>query len=124
MGKLQRGLNRKDEPSISKIERVTAIFVGQGMTKSHFLQIFNCQYLVEILRYGSNFFACDNNFYRFQKNFKQHKVSRPSFIYFQEVALSAPPPRVFDPPSDVGFKRVKVLLDFGNNPKFLLILEF
>ena len=26
-----------------------------GMTKSHFLQIFKCQYLVEILRYGSNF---------------------------------------------------------------------
>ena len=29
----------KDEPSISKIERVMAIFVGQGMTKSHFLQM-------------------------------------------------------------------------------------
>ena len=37
------------------IEQVTAIFVGQGMKKSHFLQIFKCQYLVEILRYVSNF---------------------------------------------------------------------
>ena len=25
------------------------------MTKSHFLQIFKCQYFVKILRYGSNF---------------------------------------------------------------------
>ena len=32
----KRGLNPKDEPSISK---VTAIFVGQGMTKSNFLKI-------------------------------------------------------------------------------------
>ena len=29
---------------MSKIERVTAIIVGQGMTKSHCLQIFKCQY--------------------------------------------------------------------------------
>ena len=34
----KRWLNPKDEPSISKIERVTVVFVGQGMTKSHFLQ--------------------------------------------------------------------------------------
>ena len=47
--------NPKDEPSISKIERVTVIFVGQGMTKSQLLPIFKCQYLVGILRYGSNF---------------------------------------------------------------------
>ena len=31
------------------------IFVGQGMTKSQLLPIFKCQYLVGILRYGSNF---------------------------------------------------------------------
>ena len=53
--KTKRGLNPEFEPSISKIERVAAIFIGQGMTKSHLLPIFKCQYLVEILRYGSNF---------------------------------------------------------------------
>ena len=38
-----------------KIERVMAIFVGQGMTKSRYLKIFKSQYLVEFLRYGPNF---------------------------------------------------------------------
>ena len=52
------------------------------------------------------FFARDHNFYRFQNNFLQHKVSRPSLIDFQGVALSALP-WVFDPPSDLGFIRVK-----------------
>ena len=38
-----------------KIERVTAIFVGEGLTKSQCLKIFKCQYLIEILRNGSDF---------------------------------------------------------------------
>ena len=48
-------MNPEDEVFILKIERVTAIFVGQGMTKSHCLHIFKCQYLIEIVRYGGNF---------------------------------------------------------------------
>ena len=87
-----------------------AIFVGRGTTKSHFLNIFKCQYLVEIFRYGSNF-------YRFQNNFYQHKVSRCSFIDFQGMALSALP-RVFDPQSDLGFKRVNSSLRYFLNQDF------
>ena len=67
------------------------------MTKSHLLPIFKCQYLVEILRYGSNFFACDHNFYRFEKNFLQGLT----LIDFPH------PPWVLYPLSDLGFKRVK-----------------
>ena len=52
---IKRGLNPKDEPCISKTERVTAIFVDQGMTKSQYLKIFKCQYLGEFLRYGPFF---------------------------------------------------------------------
>ena len=38
--------------SYLKIERDMAIFVGQGMTKSHNLKIFKSQYLGKFLRYG------------------------------------------------------------------------
>ena len=31
------------------------IFVGQGLTKSHCLKNVKCQYLIEVLRYWSNF---------------------------------------------------------------------
>ena len=40
-----RGLNPKYDPCILKIERDTAIFVGQGTKKSCFLKIFKSQYL-------------------------------------------------------------------------------
>ena len=52
---IEKRQNPEDEPCTSKIEQVTAIFVGQGITKSQFLEIFKCQYLIEILRYASNF---------------------------------------------------------------------
>ena len=42
-------------------------------------------------------FLCDHNFYRFQNNFEQNKVSWRSFIDFQGVAISAPPPSGFWP---------------------------
>jgi len=78
---------------------VSQIFMGQGKTKSYYLKIYKSQYLVEYLRYGSNFlhFAYDHNSYRSQNNFLQHKVSRRSFINFQGLAIS-----------DLGFKRVMV----------------
>ena len=66
-----------------KIERVTVIFVGQGMTKFHFLQIFKCQYHVEMLRYVYNFL---------------HVIMR-----------LAPLPRVFEAISDLLFDRVNSL---------------
>ena len=52
---MKRGLNPKDYPYISKMERVMAIFVGQGMTISLNLKIFKSQYLSEFLRYGPDF---------------------------------------------------------------------
>ena len=58
--------NPNPEHRILKIEQVTAIFVDQGATKSHYLKIFKYQYLSEFLRYGP---ACDHNFYRFQTIF-------------------------------------------------------
>ena len=59
---IKRGLNPKDDPCISNIERVTEIFVGQGITKSHNIKIFRSQYLGEFLRNGPDFFACDHKF--------------------------------------------------------------
>ena len=38
---------------LSKLRRFLYVKV-QGMTKSHFLEIFKCQYIIEILRYVSN----------------------------------------------------------------------
>ena len=54
-GYIKRWLNPKDDLCISKIKRVTAIFVGQGTTKSCYLKIFKSQYLSEFLRYGPDF---------------------------------------------------------------------
>ena len=44
---IETELNPGEEPCISNIERVTAIFVGQGLTKYHFLKILEFQYLIE-----------------------------------------------------------------------------
>ena len=65
---------------------------------------------------GGQFFACDHNFYRFQNNFLQHKVSRRSFIDFQGVT--------FDPPKYVGFKRVKTVNIFNCGPFDFWCLSF
>ena len=45
---IKRGLNPKNDPYISKIERV---LVDQKMTKSRNLKIFKSQYLSDFLRY-------------------------------------------------------------------------
>ena len=60
-----------------------AIFVDQGKTKSHKLEFFKSQYFTEFLR-------CDDNAYRFQNNFLQHRVSQDSLVDFQVQALNAP----------------------------------
>ena len=62
----KRGLNLKGDPCISKFERGTAIFVGQGVTKSRYLKIFKSQYLGEFLRYGPDFW---HDFNIFQNTF-------------------------------------------------------
>ena len=87
----KRGLNQEDEPSISKIERVTAIFVGQGMTKSHFLQIFKCQYLVEILRYGSNFLHVIITFIGFKITFSNIRSHGTPLLISRGWRLAPPP---------------------------------
>ena len=46
-----------------------AIFLGQGMTRSHFLQIFKCHYLIEIWRYGSDFLPVIITFIGFKITF-------------------------------------------------------
>ena len=48
-------LNPKDEPSISKIERVTWIFVTGAEAKSRCCQIFKSQNLTQFLRFLPNF---------------------------------------------------------------------
>ena len=39
---------------------------------------------------GGQFFACDHNFYRFQNNFLQHRVSEHSFIDFSRCDIKHP----------------------------------
>merc|ERR1711942_497197 len=46
---IKRGINPKYEPCISKIERVMAISVSQGKTKSQKLKFFKSRYLAEFL---------------------------------------------------------------------------
>ena len=62
-------LNPEDEPCISKTERVIAISVGQGMTKSRYLKIVKSQYLIKFLRYGYNFWHVIITFIGFKITF-------------------------------------------------------
>ena len=48
-------LNSKDEPSTSKIERVTGFFVSRLEAKSQFCQFFKSQNFIQFLRFGANF---------------------------------------------------------------------
>ena len=51
------------------MERVSAVFVGQGTTKSHNLKIFKSQYLSEFLRYMPDFVHVIMNFIGLKKPF-------------------------------------------------------
>ena len=51
----KRGPRPKDEPFISKIDQVMALFLVQCNTKSHYLNIFESLYLVRFLRYRPQF---------------------------------------------------------------------
>ena len=54
---------------MSKIERVMAIFVGSGRTKSQYRKIFKFQYLTEFLRCGPDFLHVIRNFKGFKITF-------------------------------------------------------
>ena len=74
------------------------------MTKSHLLPIFKCQYLVGILRYGSNFLHVIITFIGFKITFSNIRSHGAPLLESRGWRLA--PPLVFDPPSDLGFKRV------------------
>ena len=65
-------LNSKDEPSISKIERVTAVFVSQVVTKSQIQKMFKSQNLTDFFDLDQLFFSCEVNYV----SESIHKVSR------------------------------------------------
>ena len=67
--------NPKDEPSIDKIERVTAVFVSQVVAKSQIQQIFKSQNLTAFLRFRPIFFSCEVNLY-FWKHIQSFKVKQ------------------------------------------------
>ena len=88
---IKRGLNPEDEPCISKIELVTAISVGQGMTKSHYLKIFKSQYLVEFLRYGYNFLHVIITFIGFKITFSNIRSHGAPLLISKGWRLAPPP---------------------------------
>ena len=76
---------------MAKIEWVTAIFVGQGMTKSHCLHIFKCQYLIEILRYGANFLHVIITFIGFKITFSNIRSHGAPLLISRGWRLAPPP---------------------------------
>ena len=84
----KRRLNPKDDPCISKIERVKAFSVGLSTTKSHHLKIFKFQYLGEFLRYGPDFLHVIINFIGFKITFSNMgSYGAPSLISFALLFL-------------------------------------
>ena len=82
---IEKGLNPKDDTYIFENDRVNAIFVGNGKTKSCYFKVYKSQYLIESFRYG----LLIGIFIGFQ-----HGVSRCSFTDLQTTDpkdLSPPP---------------------------------
>ena len=75
-----------------KIERDTAIFVGQGTTKSRNLKIFKSQYLGEFWRYGPNFLHVIINFVGFKINFSNMGSHGAPSLISGGWRKSPPPP--------------------------------
>ena len=65
-------------------------------------------YLVEILRYESNFLHVIITFIGFKITFRNIRSHGAPLFIFRGLLL-APLPRVFDPRPDLGFKRVKIV---------------
>ena len=69
------------------------------MTKSHLLPIFKCQYLVEILRYGSNFLHVIITFIGFKITFSNIRSHGAPLLISRRWRRPTP--------ADVGQNRVK-----------------
>ena len=108
-------LNPKDEPSISKIERVMAIFVSQGEAKSQFRQIFKSQNLTQFLRFGPNFLHVSSISIEVQSlNSNMIPKIAPSLI--SKGGYQIPPPLAWD-----GINTpLEVRLKFHKIPKNIL----
>ena len=100
----KRGLNPKNEPCMSKIERVMAIFLGQGQPKSHYFKFLKSQYLAEFFRQRPNFLHVITIFIGFKMTFCNIGSNKASLLVSQEVALSAPPRRVLQLSQTPGLK--------------------
>ena len=72
------------------------IFVDQGMTK-YILEIFKCQYFVEVFRYGSNFLHVIITFIGFKITFSNIRSHGAPLLISRGWPLAI---------SDLGFKRV------------------
>ena len=81
-----------------------AIFAGQGMTKYHFLEIFKCQYLVEILRYGSNFLHVIITFIGFKITFSNIRCHGAPWLISRGWRLAPPPPGLVTLRNTLGLK--------------------
>ena len=84
------------------------IFVGQGMTKSRYLKIFKSQYLVEFLRYGSNFWHVIISLIGFKITFSNIRSHGAPCWNYRGWRL-APPPGLKLPSQTPGLKGLKSL---------------
>ena len=86
-------MNPKYEPCISKIERVMAISVSQGKTKSQKFKFFKSRYLAEFLRQGPKILHVIITFLCFKITFSNMgPKTTPSLISKEEYQI--PPPSV------------------------------
>ena len=81
------------------------------MTKSHLLPIFKCQYLVEILRYGSNFLHVIITFIGFKITFSNIRSHGAPLLISRGWRL-APPPGLLTLRNTLALKGLKYLKGF------------
>ena len=77
------------------------------MTKSHFLQIFECQYLVEILRYGYNFLHVIITFIGFKITFSNIRSQGAPLLISRGWRLA--PPGFFTLRQTFGLKGLRLI---------------
>ena len=64
-----------------KLDLVTTIFTGKGITESHNIEMFKCQYLSQFLRYMPHFLEVIMNLIGFKITFSNMgSYSAPSLI--------------------------------------------
>ena len=85
---IKRGLKPKDNPYISEIERMMAIFVSRGTAKYRHLEIFKYQYFSEIFWYEPEFSQVFITFIGL--NVWQHRILQHFFTHFQGVVKVIP----------------------------------